>query len=110
MNAIPPQVRKTTFLVLEDNAFQRALITETLRAIGAGRIEVADSFQLALEMTKHFVPGVVLCNWSDDFDGIGFTKTLRRGETIMRKQTGIILGNGQGHDRQCRNGPEVRGR
>ena len=91
MTAIPTQVRKTTFLVLEDNAFQRALITETLRAIGAGRIEAADSFQLALEMAKHFVPTIVLCNWSDEFDGIGFTKSLRRGETILRKQTGLIL-------------------
>ena len=91
MNAIASSLRKTGFLVIEENTFQRALISETLRSIGAARIEATDSLELAMEMSKHFVPHIVLCNWSAEIDGIAFARAVRRGETILRKQTALIM-------------------
>ncbi|MBU6372150.1 MAG: response regulator [Alphaproteobacteria bacterium] len=91
MTSSPTSIRKSNVLVIEDNTFQRALLAETLRSIGAGRIETAETFEFALEMCKHFVPSLILCNWSPEFDGIAFTKALRRGETILRKQTPLIM-------------------
>jgi len=91
MTNVPQAVRKLNFLVIEDNTFQRALLTETLRSIGVTRMETADSFAYAFEMCKHFLPQIILCNWSPEFDGIGFTRSMRRGETIIRKQTAVIM-------------------
>lgn len=91
MNAIASSLRKTGFLVIEENTFQRALISETLRSIGAARIEATDSLELAMELSKPFVPHIVLCNWSAEIDGIAFARAVRRGETSLRKQTALIM-------------------
>ena len=92
MTTLAHAVKKLNFIVIDDSSFQRALTAETLRAVGVGRIETAESVAAAADVFKLFSPHVVLCDWvMPDIDGIAFTKMVRRGETGIRKQTPIIM-------------------
>lgn len=85
-------IKRKSFLVIDDQAFQRALTGETLRALGASRIENAENVATAIEICRRGLPDVVLCDWEmPDVDGLAFTRAVRRSQTPLPKAAPIIL-------------------
>ncbi|MGE0595115.1 MAG: response regulator [Hyphomonadaceae bacterium] len=67
-------------LVVDDQPFQRRLIADTLRAIGAVRIEQAASADEALRALSHFAPNLIITDWDmAGGDGLELARKLRSG-------------------------------
>lgn len=85
-------LKRKSFLVIDDQSFQRALTAETLRALGASQIENANGVAAALQILRQFRPTVILCDWDmPETDGLGFLQMLRKGQTPLDRSTPFIL-------------------
>lgn len=86
------KIKRTTFAVIDEKSFQRALTGETLRALGASQIENAVSVEDALELFRRVTPDVVLCDWDlPGINGLDFTLMVRHSKTTLPPDTAIIL-------------------
>lgn len=89
---ISSRMKGSRFLVVEANAFQRALTSEILRAAGAGVIEPCGDTTEAVEACKLHAPDVVLTDWDlAPLDGVEFTRLIRRGATAIPKDAPVIM-------------------
>lgn len=68
-------------LVVDDQPFQRRLIGETLRSMGAVRLEQASNAADALAALSRFMPDMIISDWDmAGGDGIELVRKLRSGE------------------------------
>jgi len=92
MNTFSFAVRRLGALVLDDNPFYRSMAAETLPTLGFARLELMGSVDDAVGLFKVFTPDIIFCDWRPDgFDGIAFTKALRKGALPIKRSTAIIL-------------------
>src|SRR5262249_3185197 len=69
------------FLVVDNSAFQRRLIAETLRAFGAQHVEYADGADAALTALAYSMPDVLITTWDmDGASGLALVRRIRSGE------------------------------
>jgi DNA-binding response OmpR family regulator len=86
------KIKRTTFAVIDEKAFQRALTGETLRALGGYHIENAVSVEDAMELFRRYTPQVILCDWDlPGINGLDFTLMVRHSKTVLAPDTAIIL-------------------
>ncbi len=86
------KIKRTSFAVIAEKSFQRALTGETLRALGASQIENAVSVEDALELFRRMTPQAVLCDWDlPGINGLDFTLMVRHSKTTLPPDTAIIL-------------------
>ena len=69
------------FLIVDDSAFQRRLIAETLRAHGASHVDQAEGAAGCVEWLGFSPPDVLITDWDlEDGDGLDIVRRLRSGE------------------------------
>lgn len=67
-------------LVIDDSKVMRAIVKRTLRQAGFGGHEIQEAANGAegFDMTKSFVPDLILCDWNmPELNGIDLLKKLR---------------------------------
>ncbi|MEZ6024085.1 MAG: response regulator [Hyphomonadaceae bacterium] len=80
MNAAEGQ-KPLKILVVDDRAFQRRLVTETLRAAGRIEIEYADSADHCIFALAYFQPDVAIIDWDlCGGEGLALVRRIRSGE------------------------------
>ncbi len=73
-------LEKLTFLVVEDQAYVRSLITQLLRSLGAVSILEESDGAAALDLLRTTTPDFVLCDIKmDPVDGLEFLRHVRSG-------------------------------
>lgn len=83
------------FLVIEDNAHMRFLITALLRGFGAGRIDTCDDGTEALEWLNINAPDIIITDLRMlPTDGLEFTRLLRRHTSRQTSLTPVIMLSG----------------
>ena len=72
------EFERLSFLVIEDNALMRRLLTAMLEAFGAGAILQAQDGPTGVELFEQQKPDIVLLDWElPGLDGIGVALRLR---------------------------------
>lgn len=83
---------QTSVLVVDDQPFFRALLTEILRSIGVRSIFTAANGEEGIGDIRAFRPDVVLADWvMPDMDGLEMTRTIRRSRIVPNRAVPIIL-------------------
>lgn len=83
---------QTSVLVVDDQPFFRALLTEILRSIGVRSIFTAANGEEGIEDIRSFRPDVVLADWMmPDMDGLEMTRAIRRSRILPNRAVPIIL-------------------
>jgi DNA-binding response OmpR family regulator len=90
-------MRTQSILVIDPNAFHRAVAGEMLRSLGAGRVENAEDLAEAAALAQRFSPTIIVLEWDLDgsVDGIAYTKKIRRSETLFRCDVAIMMASAQ---------------
>lgn len=80
-------------LVVDDQPFQRRLVTETLRSMGRVRIEHVENADQCFLAFLYFVPDLVITDWAlGGNQGLDLVKRLRAGEAgVPFKKVPIIM-------------------
>ena len=87
---IGPHLHKV--LVVDDNAVSARLAGDLLKQMGARQIVVATRLDRALASAQDFEPQIVLTEFAGvDFDGLAFTRALRRSGCMARKAPVIMV-------------------
>jgi len=91
-----PSVEKTiqslNIVVIDDNAFNRALAGETLKAIGAIRFQLARDLEAAAEIFKTVTPNLILCERDlTEQSGVAVARRIRNAEFAIARSTPVIL-------------------
>ena len=82
---------KLRFLICDDNPHMRRILRTLLHSFGAREAYEAKDGATALEMYTHYVPDIVITDWSMPiFDGIELAQMIRQPESRP------------GYDSQCR--------
>lgn len=92
---VRPSILSLRVLVIDDSAFHRRMASETLRTLGLGHVELAESVAAACEKASGFRADLLLCDWIlPDLDGIAFTRKVRQGQTPFDPTVPILLMTG----------------
>jgi CheY-like chemotaxis protein len=84
--------KTVSVLVVDDNAYMRAIVGEVLRAIGVGRVLNASSGAEALEEINAFNPDVLIVDWEmSPMNGIELVERIRAGEGPDRAVPVIMI-------------------
>ena len=73
---------KLRFLVCDDNPHMRRILRTLLHSFGAREVYEAEDGATALEMYSHYVPDIVITDWSMPiFDGLELAQMIRQPES-----------------------------
>ena len=74
-------LEKVKFLIVEDNAFMRAVLFQALKALGAGEVRMASNGADGLKELQDYQADIAIVDWEmQPVNGIEFVKTVRRSD------------------------------
>ncbi len=80
------------FLVIDDNVHMRRILLTILHGFGARDVAEAEDGAAGLELFNSQVPDIVLADWSMPiFDGIEFTRMIRRAHNSANPYAPVIM-------------------
>ncbi len=92
---------KLRFLVCDDNAHMRRILRTLLHSFGAREVYEAEDGATALEMYSHYVPDIVITDWSMPiFDGLELAQMIRQPESKGNPYAPIIMLTGHSEKRR----------
>ena len=92
---------KLRFLVCDDNPHMRRIIRTLLHSFGAREVYEAEDGATALEMFTHYIPDIVIADWSMPiFDGLELTQMIRQPEGAGNPYAPIIMLTGHSEKRR----------
>ena len=79
-------------LIVDPNGYLREIVADGLRRIGIGKVVCSASTDQAYEACVHFKPNLVITDWdAGGMSGLDFTRSIRRKERQMSRETPVIL-------------------
>ena len=92
---------KLRFLVCDDNPHMRRVLRTLLHSFGAREVHEAEEGATALEMYSHYVPDIVITDWSMPiFDGLELTQMIRQPDSKGNPYAPIIMLTGHSEKRR----------
>jgi CheY-like chemotaxis protein len=92
---------KLRFLICDDNPHMRRILRTLLHSFGAREAYEAEDGATALEMYTHYVPDIVITDWSMPiFDGIELAQMIRQPESKGNPYAPIIMLTGHSEKRR----------
>jgi CheY-like chemotaxis protein len=92
---------KLRFLVCDDNPHMRRILRTLLHSFGAREVYESEDGATALEMYGHYVPDIVITDWSMPiFDGLELAQMLRQPESKGNPYAPIIMLTGHSEKRR----------
>ena len=92
---------KLRFLVCDDNPHMRRILRTLLHSFGAREVYEAEDGATALEMYSHYVPDIVITDWSMPiFDGLELAQMIRQPESKGNPFAPIIMLTGHSEKRR----------
>ena len=92
---------KLRFLVCDDNPHMRRILRTLLHSFGAREVYEAEDGATALEMYTHYVPDIVITDWSMPiFDGLELAQMIRQPESKGNPYAPIIMLTGHSEKRR----------
>ena len=92
---------KLRFLVCDDNPHMRRILRTLLHSFGAREVYEAEDGATALEMYTHYVPDIVITDWSMPiFDGLELAQMIRQPESKGNPFAPIIMLTGHSEKRR----------
>ncbi len=92
---------KLRFLVCDDNAHMRRILRTLLHSFGAREVYEAEDGATALEMYSHYVPDIVITDWSMPiFDGLELAQMIRQPDGVGNPYAPIIMLTGHSEKRR----------
>ncbi len=83
---------KLRFLVCDDNPHMRRILRTLLHSFGAREVYESEDGATALEMYSHYVPDIVITDWSMPiFDGLELAQMIRQPESKGNPYAPIIM-------------------
>jgi len=83
------------FLVIDDNAHMRRIVRQLLHGFGSREIAEAEDGANGLEVFAAQKPDIVITDWAMPvYDGIEFTKAIRKSESPVTRFVPIIMLSG----------------
>ena len=83
---------KLRFLVCDDNAHMRRILRTLLHSFGAREVYESEDGATALEMFSHYVPDIVITDWSMPiFDGLELAQMIRQPDANGNPYAPIIM-------------------
>src|SRR6266567_7345256 len=102
---------KLRFLVCDDNPHMRRILRTLLHSFGAREVYESEDGATALEMYSHYVPDIVITDWSMPiFDGLELAQMIRQPESKGNPYAPIIMLTGHSEKRRvtvARDGGEM---
>ena len=88
-------LKNVKFLIVDDNAFMRAIIRQALAALHADQVREAADGEEALRLMETYVPDIVILDWEmKPMDGLEFTVRVRLSKDSPNVFTPIIMVSG----------------
>ncbi|HIJ43070.1 MAG: response regulator [Rhodospirillales bacterium] len=85
-------LEKVKFLIVEDNAFMRAVLFQALKALGAGEVRMASNGADGLKELQDYQADIAIVDWEmQPVNGIEFVKTVRRSDDSPNPFLPIIM-------------------
>jgi CheY-like chemotaxis protein len=92
---------KLRFLVCDDNPHMRRILRTLLHSFGAREVYESEDGATALEMYTHYVPDIVITDWSMPiFDGLELAQMIRQPESKGNPYAPIIMLTGHSEKRR----------
>ena len=92
---------KLRFLICDDNPHMRRILRTLLHSFGAREVYEAEDGATALEMYTHYVPDIVITDWSMPiFDGLELAQMIRQPESKGNPYAPIIMLTGHSEKRR----------
>ena len=92
---------KLRFLICDDNAHMRRILRTLLHSFGAREAYEAEDGATALEMYIHYVPDIMILDWSMPiFDGLELAQMIRQPDGSGNPYTPIIMLTGHSDKRR----------
>ena len=92
---------KLRFLLCDDNAHMRRILRTLLHSFGAREVYEAEDGATALEMFTHYVPDIVITDWSMPiFDGLELAQMIRQPDGGGNPYAPIIMLTGHSEKRR----------
>jgi len=92
---------KLRFLVCDDNPHMRRILRTLLHSFGAREVYESEDGATALEMYTHYVPDIVITDWSMPiFDGLEVAQMIRQPESKGNPFAPIIMLTGHSEKRR----------
>ena len=92
---------KLRFLICDDNPHMRRILRTLLHSFGAREAYEAEDGATALEMYSHYVPDIVITDWSMPiFDGLELAQMIRQPESKGNPYAPIIMLTGHSEKRR----------
>ena len=92
---------KLRFLICDDNAHMRRILRTLLHSFGAREAYEAEDGATALEMYIHYVPDIMILDWSMPiFDGLELAQMIRQPDGNGNPYTPIIMLTGYSDKRR----------
>src|SRR5215210_4645616 len=94
---------KLRFLICDDNPHMRRILRTLLHSFGAREAYESEDGATALEMYSHYVPDIVITDWSMPiFDGLELAQMIRQPESKGNPYAPIIMLTGHSEKRRHR--------
>src|SRR5437773_7677948 len=92
---------KLRFLICDDNPHMRRILRTLLHSFGAREAYESEDGATALEMYSHYVPDIVITDWSMPiFDGLELAQMIRQPESKGNPYAPIIMLTGHSEKRR----------
>ena len=92
---------KLRFLVCDDNPHMRRVLRTLLHSSGAREVNESEDGATALEMYSHYVPDIVITDWSMPiFDGLELAQMIRQPDSKGNPFAPIIMLTGHSDKRR----------
>jgi CheY-like chemotaxis protein len=92
---------KLRFLVCDDNPHMRRILRTLLHSFGAREVYECEDGATALEMYSHYVPDIVITDWSMPiFDGLELAQMIRQPDSKGNPYAPIIMLTGHSEKRR----------
>src|SRR5258708_13140573 len=92
---------KLRFLVCDDNPHMRRILRTLLHSFGAREVYESEDGATALEMYSHYVPDIVITDWSMPiFDGLELAQMIRQPDAKGNPYAPIIMLTGHSEKRR----------
>jgi two-component system chemotaxis response regulator CheY len=79
-------------LVVDDSKFMTRVVSQILKAMGVGHVEMAHSGQEAFEVAKDFQPDIVISDWDmEDGEGPDLVTRLRTDPDSPNQYVNVIM-------------------
>src|ERR1700732_3772512 len=101
---------KLRFLVCDDNPHMRRILRTLLHSFGAREVYESEDGATALEMYSHYVPDIVITDWSMPiFDGLELAQMIRQPDSKGNPFAPIIMLTGHSEKRRGGGAPDAGG-